>query len=453
MLCLISRLQRKCVQYRYYQLMNNETVLFDFPIVGVQHALRDNATKGWSERKLLLEGRIAAGQRVKLRPEPENPVDPWAIQAFYDYDGRGNWQPVGRAGTDHVCRVRALIGQKKVLTAKLIRWDELNGHPDVPVGTIWVQVNAPRDLVEPSCEMETIGRFRSPLSELLLSRLPVRLEEKNLEALCDDILEERNENRLQELARRYLNQMDTAFASDDRYYHLAIVHHLQSFTNEQLQDVADAILHNRHNYDSKSKPLEIYRRQMEHVREAIRSAHGLAEQFCRIYDTDSRREELTDKLKEPLLHDFARAFPIDCMEEEKSFANRLFYGRYSRKDLYTIYCHVALLEYFDTPLPATPAAEPWASSAAPSVLLTPKALELWAKAREQRWVGDDLQLLCSQRKAAILASVMADALDLKPRWAPFEQLWGIRDLANKLSLAQLTNYYAEVLNAMVQALQ
>lgn len=324
---------------------SNDLVSFDIPIAGVRHALWDNVAKEWSARKTQLEERIAAGQYVKLQPEPTNSLDPWAIQAFYDYDGSGNWQPVGRVGTDHVCRVRALFGGKKTLTATLIRWEELNGHPDIPVGTIWAQVQAPRNLVEPNREMETIGKFCSPLSELLLPHLPVRQEEKNLVALCDDILKETDVVRLLDLARRYLHQMDTSFASDDRYYYLAIVHHLQSFTNEQLDEVTAAILHNRHNYDAKSKPLDIYRRQMEHVREAIQSAHGMAEQFCRMYDTDRKREELMDKLKEPLWHEFSRAFPIDCVEEEKRFANRLFYGRYNRTDLYAIYCHIALIEY------------------------------------------------------------------------------------------------------------
>ena len=330
---------------------SNDLVSFDIPIAGVRHALWDNVAKEWSARKTQLEERIAAGQYVKLQHEPTNSLDPWAIQAFYDYDGSGNWQPVGRVGTDHVCRVRALFGGKKTLTATLIRWEELNGHPDIPVGTIWAQVQAPRNLVEPNREMETIGKFCSPLSELLLPHLPVRQEEKNLVALCDDILKETDVVRLLDLARRYLHQMDTSFASDDRYYYLAIVHHLQSFTNEQLDEVTAAILHNRHNYDAKSKPLDIYRRQMEHVREAIQSAHGMAEQFCRMYDTDRKREELMDKLKEPLWHEFSRAFPIDCVEEEKRFANRLFYGRYNRTDLYAIYCHIALIEYLQGEAP------------------------------------------------------------------------------------------------------
>lgn len=323
---------------------SNDLVSFDIPIAGVQHALRDNVTEEWSVRKELLERHIKVGQRVKLKPEPKNRVDPLAIQAFYDYDGSGSWQPVGRVGTDYVCRVRALFGGKAMLTATLIRWEELNGHPDIPVGTIWVQVNAPRSIVKPNREIERIKKFDSSLSELL-SPLPVRQEEENLEILCDDILEETDEKRLIDLARRYLKQMDTSFASDDRYYYLAIVHHLQSFTNEQLNEVTAAILHNRHNYDAKSKPLDIYRRQMEHVREAIQSAHGMAEQFCRMYETDRKREELMDKLKEPLQHEFSRAFPIDCDEVEKSFANRLFYGRYSRTDLYAIYCHIALIEH------------------------------------------------------------------------------------------------------------
>lgn len=76
---------------------------------------------------------------------------------------------------------------------------------------------------------------------------------------------------------------------------------------------------------------------------------------------------------------------------------------------------------------------------------TDEARTLWKLATEQGWVDDDRQPVLSQPKAAILASVMGDALHLSPKWAPFETLWRIPDLANKLSHAQNCQYYAETL--------
>ena len=88
----------------------------------------------------------------------------------------------------------------------------------------------------------------------------------------------------------------------------------------------------------------------------------------------------------------------------------------------------------------------------PEVLAKPEAMRLWDICRERGWVDDELKPKVSQTKAAILASVMADALDLCPRWAPFEQLWGISDMANKLSHAQMCNYYADTIRRFEEML-
>lgn len=86
------------------------------------------------------------------------------------------------------------------------------------------------------------------------------------------------------------------------------------------------------------------------------------------------------------------------------------------------------------------------------VLSTPEAQQLLTIAMENGWIDDNMQPLISQNKAAILASVIADELGLTPRWAPFEKLWGIPDLANKLSHAQMCNYYSDSLKTFEDSL-
>ena len=86
------------------------------------------------------------------------------------------------------------------------------------------------------------------------------------------------------------------------------------------------------------------------------------------------------------------------------------------------------------------------------VLSTPEAQQILTLAKENGWIDDNMQPLISQNKAAILASVIADELGLTPRWAPFEKLWGIPDLANKLSHAQMCNYYSDSLKAFEDSL-
>lgn len=78
----------------------------------------------------------------------------------------------------------------------------------------------------------------------------------------------------------------------------------------------------------------------------------------------------------------------------------------------------------------------------PAPLDTAAARELWRLAQGQGWVDERLRpKLPSDNQAAVLADVMADALALSPRWAPFERLWGIKDLVHKHSQAKLYAYY------------
>lgn len=90
--------------------------------------------------------------------------------------------------------------------------------------------------------------------------------------------------------------------------------------------------------------------------------------------------------------------------------------------------------------------------AGPDVLRTPEAMVLWQTAQENGWVDDRLQPTMSQGKAAILASVIADRLELSPCWPPFERLWGIRDLAVKFSKSHECKYYADAFKEYSSAL-
>lgn len=86
-----------------------------------------------------------------------------------------------------------------------------------------------------------------------------------------------------------------------------------------------------------------------------------------------------------------------------------------------------------------------ASVREPKVLFTGKAVELWEKLRAAGYVDDDYMPIyakCSQKKFAVIASVMGEILGMEPLWKPFEELWGIRNLTNKYSQAQIAGYYA-----------
>lgn len=84
----------------------------------------------------------------------------------------------------------------------------------------------------------------------------------------------------------------------------------------------------------------------------------------------------------------------------------------------------------------------------PPELATAEAAALLAKAQAAGWLNKDYQPCISQKRAAILASVLTSTLHLSPRWTALQQLWGIKDLSSLLSKAQICNYYSDTLKDM-----
>ena len=75
-------------------------------------------------------------------------------------------------------------------------------------------------------------------------------------------------------------------------------------------------------------------------------------------------------------------------------------------------------------------------------LSSDKAMAIWQKLRNQHLVDKHNKPLLSQPRAAILAVVISQKLDLNPKWTFLEKLWGIEDLATLHSKAKERNYYA-----------
>lgn len=64
----------------------------------------------------------------------------------------------------------------------------------------------------------------------------------------------------------------------------------------------------------------------------------------------------------------------------------------------------------------------------PGPLRTPAAQELLRKAQAAGLLDERLQPVGNKAKAAIIADEMGVRLGLEPRWKPFEELWGVRNL-------------------------
>ena len=75
-------------------------------------------------------------------------------------------------------------------------------------------------------------------------------------------------------------------------------------------------------------------------------------------------------------------------------------------------------------------------------LSSDKAMAIWQKLRNKHLVDKHDKPLLSHPRAAILAVVISQKLDLNPKWTFLEKLWGIEDLATLHSKAKERNYYA-----------
>lgn len=88
----------------------------------------------------------------------------------------------------------------------------------------------------------------------------------------------------------------------------------------------------------------------------------------------------------------------------------------------------------------------------PQELASDDAIRIWNICMENKWVDMKYQPIVSQKRAAIIASVISDELSLSPRWTAFEKLWNISNLASMLSKAQGCRYYSDFIQLVEDAI-
>lgn len=91
--------------------------------------------------------------------------------------------------------------------------------------------------------------------------------------------------------------------------------------------------------------------------------------------------------------------------------------------------------------------------ALPAQLATPQAQELLKKAQAAGWLDEDLQPVCSQTMAALIAAYISDALAFSPRWKAFEKLWRMSNLCRIYSKAMEQKASAERMDEIVNILK
>lgn len=62
----------------------------------------------------------------------------------------------------------------------------------------------------------------------------------------------------------------------------------------------------------------------------------------------------------------------------------------------------------------------------PPELDIPKAHLIWSKAKHNGWINEDYSFNGTKYQMAYAAECMANELELKPKWKPFEILWGYK---------------------------
>lgn len=86
-------------------------------------------------------------------------------------------------------------------------------------------------------------------------------------------------------------------------------------------------------------------------------------------------------------------------------------------------------------------------SAGDYILFSEEAKLIWSKLQQSGIIDENyIPTEDNKNKAAIVANRMMVIINPKPKWSAFEKLWGISNLANKLSKAKNTNYYPEYSN-------
>jgi len=77
----------------------------------------------------------------------------------------------------------------------------------------------------------------------------------------------------------------------------------------------------------------------------------------------------------------------------------------------------------------------------PPVLCTDEAMALWGKAIREGYVDDHFQPLLSRTQSALMANVMANKLNLKDKWKPFEVFWNRSNMRSDYSHAGTQQQY------------
>lgn len=319
---------------------NPANMTFEVPVAGVRYAFNDNG-----DLLHVFERSIRPGMKVLLQKEVNNSYDRFAVGARCAIDGCSYIHSIGHVSADYLGRVWSIMNDGDKLTGEVCGWDSLTDQEEeFPVAVVMVKLKATAYDMDIERERELTTQFTPCQHPLLV--VPFRDEEQNFDALCETILAtDVNDEAFAELMERYHDTLFSSLAMDNRLYFLRIEEHVAQ--SEFINTPAwGRITHKYHNSTALRAASEGYTRQMEYV-----SRQGLVASFEQMYPSEQDRQNVLQDIRRAML----KAFSDCCLTgREATFADRLRYSRFSRKDLYQIYVHKFLMDALSDgkPLPA-----------------------------------------------------------------------------------------------------
>ena len=395
--------------------------------------------------------KMNVGTKVYLRCEPDNIADPNAVAIYHD------WRKIGYVAVGDLQMVRPSVEHAVWKEACISRKDK---HV-----TLFAEVDTESDGTG-------MGDAQSHLAVCPLDRrvyLTHTDDERRLELLAPGILAScvtgENVGGWLTMVEEYVSLTNLSLCMEDTRWARCMERKLMDVWEmraelalsaadaERLEALRVRMYESIGDFTREGGHQNVLERHIDRLRRMAEEKGNLFDKFDRIYlgrkprKADQRRVRAEWSRLTEWLNSIGIA-PLGENPDLRALGSRLCYDGYSRADIYIIISVLLIVERLEEYVENEDENE----SILPASLATEEAMEMWAKLRKRDLIDEDYQPTMSQKRAAILASVMSDILQLSPRWAAFEQLWGITDLSTKLSQAQNTQYYPQVLQQIEKVL-
>ena len=406
----------------------------EYSVTGIRYQMGSHlsAEERNDAAEKLVKG-LKEGTKVLLMAEPDNPVDSNAVAVYINYN-----QMVGYIAREQCTEVHEFLNMNGQGEAVVCGND---GHV-----TFFVDVaGGSQDIYEQICKRPR-QLPESPLDKNVL--MPISRKERSLEAIIYKFLSmpisKENAHELIEMANHYVPLSRISICHADDYWRRATQNKIRQLYL-QAEELGLTDKERNHLYDIK-----------EEVRKHLRDTHRVHENgLHRLFmdHLDSLRNDensfgclltkyqdfylegtIEDADSKLIAEEYDRLYkwfddmPWAEMRNPKKLgliAKKLNYLGVSRRELYDVFSVLLLLERLELALSGNHEAN--------NPLMSETAIKYWKLLQKAGFVDNKFMLLetTTRKQAMYIAEPFAAKLDLKYKWKPFEQHWGIKNLAQE----------------------